>query len=556
MSVGNAAPQKIARTAPQTMTTAEATVQTLLCHGISTVYGLPGIHNDDLFSAFHGARDRLRFIHTRHEQTGGYMALGAALVTDKPQVCTMVPGPGFLNVGAALLTAYGMNAPVLALVGQIPQPDIDRGLGWLHEMRDQIGLARHISKFAARICSPQEAPMLVSEALRQACSGKPGPVVLECPWDIWGRKGAVSVPEGPLPEYRAPIDEDAVESAAKVLGAARRPIIVLGGGALNASTEIIALAEMLEAPVVAYRRGQGVVPATHRLNVNLPIAHRLWRNADAVLAIGTRLFIQQLQWGLDDNLKVVRIDIDPAEPDRFRKPAVALVGDAADYCAALLRRLPAHNPVRESRTAEIKEHRAWLAERLSRLEPQMSFLKAMRAALPEDGIFVDEVTQLGFASRLAFPVLNPRTYLSPGYQDTLGWGYGTALGVKVAKPDAPVLSIAGDGGFMYQCGELATAALHNIAVVAVVFDNSGFGNVRLIQEERYGGKTIACDLLNPDFMKFADSFGVASFRATNGAELERALKEAFALQKPALVHVPCGRMPGPWDMIMMPKVRG
>ena len=154
--------------------------------------------------------------------------------------------------------------------------------------------------------------------------------------DIWGRKGSVPIPEGALPNANPPIDEDAVELAAKVLGAAKKPIIVLGGGAMDASAEIISLAEMLEAPVVAFRRGQGVVPGTHRLNVNLPIAHRLWRDTDAVLAIGTRFFIQQIQWGVDADLKVVRIDIDPEEPDRFRKPAVALVGDAADYCAALL----------------------------------------------------------------------------------------------------------------------------------------------------------------------------------------------------------------------------
>jgi len=542
--------------ATRTMSTAEATVETLLRHGIDTVYGLPGTHNDDLIDAFYGVRDRVRFIHPRHEQTAGYMALGAAMATGKPQVCTMVPGPGLLNAGAALLTAQSVNAPVVALVGQIPQTDIDRGHGWLHEMHDQSGLARHFSKFAARIRAPHEAPVIIEEAFRQACSGRPGPVVLECAWDIWGRKGEVSLLEAPAAVVRPPVDEDAVERASKILGAAKRPIIVLGGGAQDASSEVVALAEMLEAPVVAYRRGQGVVPATHRLNVNLPIAHRLWADADVVLAIGTRLFIQQMQWGVDDKLKVVRIDIDSEEPNRFRPPAVSLVGDAADYCAALLRRLPARNSARAPRTEEINGHRAWLAERLSRLEPQQGFVKAMRAALPENGILVDEVTQLGFASRMAFPVLKPRTFLSPGYQDTLGWGYGTALGVKVAKPDTPVLAIAGDGGFMYQCGELATAMRHGIAVVVVVFDNGSFGNVRLIQETRYAGRTIACDLTNPDFMKFADAFGAASFRATNAAELQRSITEAFALRQPALIHVPCGPMPSPWDMIMMPKVRG
>jgi len=539
-----------------TMTTAEATVESLLRHGIDTVYGLPGLHNDPLFDAFHGARDRLRVLHTRHEQTSAYMALGAALATGKPQAFAVVPGPGFLNASAALLTAYGMNAPVIALVGQIPQADIDRGHGHLHEIADQIGVARHIAKFAARIRSPHEAPLLIAEAIESACSGRPGPAVVECAIDVWGRKGAVEIPERPRALQHPPLDEDALEAAAKILGAAKRPLIVLGGGAQGASAEVTALAELLEAPAVAYRRGQGVLPATHRLSINLPIAHRLWAEADAVLAIGTRLFMQQSQWGVDGDLKIVRIDIDPEAAERFKKPAVALIGDAADYAKALLARLPAHNRPRASRGDELARQRAWMVERLKRLEPQLSFLKAIRAALPEDGIFIDEVTQVGFVSRLAFPVLKPRTFLSPGYQDNLGWGFGAALGVKAAKPAQAVLAIAGDGGFLYQVGELATARQHNLAVVVVVFDNGSFGNVRRIQEEQYGNRTIACDLTNPDFLKLAEAFGVAGFRARDAGELERALGEALALGKPALVHVPCGAMPSPWDMILMPRVRG
>jgi acetolactate synthase-1/2/3 large subunit len=275
-----------------------------------------------------------------------------------------------------------------------------------------------------------------------------------------------------------------------------------------------------------------------------------------VLAIGTRLLIQQSQWGIDNDLRVVRIDIDADEPDRWRRPAAALIGDAAEQARALLGRLPRYNISRELRDDELNAHRGWLAERLSRLEPQAGFLRAMRNALPEDGIFVDEVTQLGFASRLAFPVYSPRTYTSPGYQDNLGWGYGTALGIKAAKPERAVLCIAGDGGFLYQVQELATAAQHGLGVVLVVFDNGQFGNVRLIQKEAYGGRHIASDLKNPDFFKLAESFGVAAYRARTADELEKALVRAFAADEPALVHVPCGEMPSPWDMILMPRVRG
>ncbi|HYD05598.1 MAG TPA: thiamine pyrophosphate-dependent enzyme [Reyranella sp.] len=538
------------------LSTAEATVQTLLHHGLDTVYALPGLHNDPLFDAFYHAADRLRVIHPRHEQTAAYMALGAALATGKPQAFAVVPGPGLLNAGSALLTAYGMNAPVLALVGQIPQADIDRGHGHLHEIHDQLGLMRHITKWAERIRSPQEAPALVSQAVWQATAGRPRPVALECALDTWARRAEVTLPEAPLPMPANAIDDEAIATAAKILGAAERPILVLGGGAQDTSPEVIRIAELLEAPVTSYRRGRGVIPSSHRLAVDMPVGHRLWKDADAVLAIGTRFFIQNGSWGIDDKLKVVRIDIDPEEHDRLRRPDVALVGDAAAQLRALLAALPDHNRPRSSRAAEIGGHRAWLADRLSRLEPQVSFLKAIRAALPEDGIFVDEVSQIGFASRVALPIEKPRTFLSPGYQDNLGWGFGTALGAKAAMPDRKVLAIAGDGGFMYQVGELATAARHNLAVVVVVFDNASFGNVRRIQQERYGNRLIASDLANPDFVKLADSFGVASFRADNAKELEHVLHKAFALNTPALVHVPHGDVPSPWDLIMMPRVRG
>ena len=535
--------------------TAEATVQTLLRHGLDTVYALPGLHNDPLFDAFYHAADHLRVVHPRHEQTAAYMALGAALASGKPQAFATVPGPGLLNAGAALLTAYGMNAPVIGLIGQIPQADIDRGHGHLHEIHDQLGLVRHITKWAERIRSPQEAPHLVSQAVWHAMSGRRRPVVLECALDTWAKRADVTLPDAPLPMPRAAIDDEAISAAAKILGAAERPMLVLGGGAQDASPEVIRIAEMLEAPVCSYRRGRGIIPSSHRLAVDMPVGHRLWKECDAVLAVGTRFFVQNSQWGVDTNLKVVRVDIDPEEHDRFGKPDVALVGDAASQLQALIAALPAHNRKRASRADELRGHRAWLADRLSRLEPQVSFLKAIRATLPEDGIFVDEVSQIGFASRVALPVEHPRTFLSPGYQDNLGWGFGTALGAKVAMPDKKVLAIAGDGGFLYQIGELATAVRHNIAVVVVVFDNGGFGNVKRIQQERYGNRLIASDLTNPDFVRLADSFGIASFKATDARQLEDALHKAFALEAPALVWVPHGDVPSPWDMIMMPRVR-
>ena len=536
------------------MTTAEATVDALLRHGIDTLFALPGVHNDSLFDAVHRSAGRMRVLHPRHEQTSAYMALGAALATGRAQAYAAVPGPGILNTTAALLTAYGTGAPVLAIAGQVPSDAIGRGWGHLHELNDQLGLLGHMVKFAARIPSAAAAPGLVAQALRAARDGRQGPVALECAIDVWGRPGQAT-PVEPLPPFRPEVDADAVTQAAKLLGAAKRPIIIAGGGALEAGPELLVVAEMLGAPVVTYRRGRGVVPTTHPLAVSLPVGQRLWKDADAVLGVGTRLHFAQSVWGTDPELKIVRLDIDAEEISRFRRPDAAVLADAADGLRALLAALPAHNRARPPRE-DVAAAQAWFADRLVGLEPQMGFLHALRTALPEDGVVVEDVTQVSFAGRLAFPVTAPRRYISPGYQDNLGWGYGAALGVQAALPERAVVAICGDGGFMYQAQELATAMRHALPVVAVVFDDGAFGNVRRIQAEQFGGRFIASDLVNPDFYDFARSFGANAFRATDEASLLVALREALAARAPALVHVKVGEMPSPWDMLMPRRVRG
>ena len=536
------------------MTTAAATVDALLRHGIETLFALPGVHNDHLFDAVHGSGGRMRVLHPRHEQTSAYMALGAALATGRPQAYAAVPGPGILNTTAALLTAYGTGAPVLAIAGQVPADAIDRGWGHLHELRDQLGLLGHIVKWGARIASAGQAPGLVAEAVRTALSGRPGPVALECAIDTWGRPGPVT-PVAPLPLARPEVDADAVTAAAKVLGAAERPIIVAGGGALDAGEDLLGVAEALQAPVVTYRRGRGVVPTTHELAVSLPVGQRLWPQADAVLGVGTRLHFAQAVWGTDPDLKIVRIDIDPEAIGRYRRPDVAVLADAAEGLRALRAALPAHNRKRAARE-DVAAAQAWFAERLAGLEPQMGFLRALRDALPEDGVVVEDVTQVAFVGRLAFPVAAPRRYLSPGYQDNLGWAYGAALGVQAALPDRAVVAICGDGGFLYQAQELATAVRHALPVVAVVFDDGAFGNVRRIQAEQFGGRLIACDLANPDFAAFARSFGANAFRASDEASLRIALGEALAARAPAVVHVKVGEMPSPWDLLAPRRQRG
>jgi acetolactate synthase I/II/III large subunit len=537
------------------MSTAEAAVEAMLSHGLRTVYALPGVHNDHLFDAFQRAGDRLAVIHTRHEQGAAYMALGAALSTGKPQAYAVVPGPGLLNSGAALLTAFGMNASVLALIGQIPQVAIGQGFGHLHEIRDQAGIIKRLVDHYAHIDGPADAPAKVARAFRAMRTGRPGPAALECAIDVWGKRGRAGAIRSPAPPRAPKIDGDAVRAAARVLGKAKNVLIVAGGGAQDASAEVTQLSDLLQAPVMSYRRGRGVLSDHSPFSVTLPLGRDLWGEADAVVAVGTKLNPMTV-WGVDSKLAIVRVDADPDEPARFKKPKIALVGDAAPILRRLIEELPRFNSTRAPRRDEMQERQAATRAKLQKLGPQLALLDAIRAELPEDGIWVDEVTQIGFAARLAFPVYKPRTFLSPGYQDNLGWGFATALGAQHARLDVPVLSINGDGGFMYTANELATAIRHRIPLIAIVFTDGYFGNVRRIQEERFGNRLIACDLANPDFVKFAESFGAAGRRARTPEDLRTALRESFAAREPTLIDVPVGTMPSPWEFIHMPRVRG
>jgi acetolactate synthase-1/2/3 large subunit len=537
------------------MTTAQAVVGTMRRNGIDTIYCLPGVQNDPFFDALYDNTNAIRPIHARHEQGCAYMALGAALASGKPQVYAVVPGPGFLNTTAALSTAYACNAPVLALSGQIPLASVGRNLGLLHELPDQLAIMRGLTKWSARIKGAAEAPGLVNDAFRMMRSGRQRPVGLECSMDTWARKATVAMPrDGATPEA-IPVDEDAVEAAAKLLGNAKRPLIAVGGGALHAGEALRAIAEALQAPVMAVRMGHGALDCRHPLAINSLAGHKFWASADVVLAVGTRLQTQLANWGVDSDLKIVRIDADPEEIVRQRAPDVGIVGDSALVLKALADKLGKHNAKRADRTEEVREMKARVMAGIDGLRPQLDYLEAIRAALPEDGIFVDELTQVGYVARLAYQTYRPRTFITTGYQGTLGWGYATALGVKIAKPDTPVLSINGDGGFLFTANEMATAAQHNIPLVAVVFADGAYGNVKRIQQDQFNNRTIATDLKNPDFVKMAESFGVEGMRAHSPAELKTTIEKAFARKAPVLIEAPVGQMPDPWKHVALGRAR-
>jgi acetolactate synthase-1/2/3 large subunit len=537
-------------------TTAKIVIERLRAHGIDTLYCLPGVQNDPFFDALYDETNRIRPIHTRHEQGAAYLALGAAMATGKPAVYCVVPGPGFLNTTAALSQAYGNNAPVLAIAGQVPLAYVNRDSGYLHDIPDQLGIMQRLTKWSARIRAPHEAAALTDEAFRQMHWGRPRPVALECPLDVWGKKTSLASSAIPDPLPTPEPDTDAIEAAAKALGEAKSPLIIVGGGAQGASAEVTALAEMLEAPVVAYRMGHGVVDSRHALSLPFPAGHKLWGEADVVLGIGSRLHTQLIGWGVDDALKLIRIEVDAEEMVRHRARQLALPGDAATVVQRLLDRVPRHNRKRGDRKDAIADLKAKMRKAMTEeLQPQMAYLEAIRAELPENGLFVDEFTQVGYVSRLAFPVYAPRTYLTLGYQGALGMGYPTALGAKIARPDVPVVSVNGDGGFMFNVQELATAVHFRIPVVAIVFNDNAYGNVRRMQRDDYSGRLIASDLTNPDFVKMAESYGAMGLRANSPEELRAALRRGLKEPGPVLIEVPIGDTPAPWKFMQLPRVR-
>lgn len=530
----------------------EALVDGLLAHGIDTVFGLPGAQIYGLFDAFARAAPRLKVIGARHEQACGYMAFGYARATGRPSVFSVVPGPGVLNASAALLTAYGCNEPVLCLTGQVPTSFLGKGRGHLHEMPDQLATLRTFVKWAGRVEHPALAPAAVAQAFQQMRSGRNGPASIEMPWDIFTSASEVA-PCPPLALLPAPQpDPDAIAAAAKLIAAARAPMIFVGPGAFDAAGDILELAETIDAPVVAFRSGRGIVSNAHELGLTMAAAYELWPQTDLIIGIGTRLELPSWRWPYRPaGQKTIRIDIDPAEMRRLT-PDTAIIADATVGTRELLRAVQKHGYGKQrDRRAAIRDASAAAAEKIKAIQPQMAYLDVLRAVLPHDAIVTDELSQVGFASWYGFPVYQPRTFITSGYQGTLGSGFPTALGAKVAHPDRPVVAITGDGGFMFAVHELATAVQYNIGVVTLVFDNGAYGNVRRDQLQAFDGRVVAADLVNPDFVGLAQSFGAHAERVGSPETFRPALERTLAQGGPALIaiDIPRDGESSPWPFI-------
>jgi acetolactate synthase-1/2/3 large subunit len=544
------------------MTGGMAIVEALIANGVDTLFGLPGAQLYALFDALQQRRRQIRTVGARHEQACGYMAFGYARSTGRPGVYAVVPGPGLLNTAAALATAFGCGAPVLCLTGQVPSAFIDRGRGHLHELPDQLATLKTLVKWAARIERPADAPEAINAAFIQMLSGRPGPVALEMAWDSMGASAlvapsvAAAIPAPPPPAAAQ------VEAAAKLLAAAQRPMIMTGSGAQHASAAVAELAEALPAPVTAFRGGRGVLAEDHALAISSYAAFRLWPDVDLLLGIGTRLELPYMRWTgmmrLIDRPSppphLLRIDIDLAEMGRL-VPHAGILADAQEGTRALLaafRRLePGAAGGGKAWRERVAAAKVCARAEIEKVQPQLAYLDIIRELLPRDGFFVGELSQVGFTSYFGFPVLAPRSYVSEGYQGTLGFGFPTALGVKIANPDRVVLSVTGDGGFMFAVQELATAVQEEIGLITLLFNNGSYGNVLRDQRTNFANRIHGALLDNPDFMLLAKSFGVEGHRVGSPQELRPVLRQALGAKRPVLIEVVLApdSEASPWEFI-------
>lgn len=539
------------------ITAGEAMIEAAMANGVDTIFGIPGAQIYPLFDGIY--KHDLNLIVPRHEQSAAYMAMGYARSTGKTGTFAVVPGPGILNTTAALCTAMGNCSPVVGLTGQVPSEFIGQGRGHLHELKDQAGTLKSIIKDALFIRDPDETSKVINRAYACASSGRPGPVTVEMCWDRMAGEMEF-VPEMPdQPRPQPEIDPDSLRSAAEMIARARKPMIMCGAGALHAGEEVRALAELLNAPVTAFRSGRGVVAEDHPLGLAGLAARQLWDECDLLIGIGSRLEMPYLRWGDYMHYErrpsrgpaLIRIDIDPAQMEIFA-PDLGLIGDSAQVCRALHDLLLTRVKPDASRREEIARAKALAWSALQQLQPQMAYLEVIRELLPRDGFYVPELSQMGFTTWVGgLPVYQPRTYVDGGYQGTLGYGFPTALGVKVANPDKAVISVSGDGGFMFGVQELMTAAEFNIGLISIVVNNHSYGNVRRDQEQGFGGRFCGSELATPDFVRLAESFGVRGYRVDTPQALKPVLARCIELDQPCLIEIQSerGAESSPWPFI-------
>ncbi len=536
------------------MSGGEALARSLVREGVEVVFGIPGIQVYGIVAAL---RDEpgIRMITTRHEQSTTYMADGYARASGEPGVALVVPGVGVYNAASGLTNAYSRSSPVLLIAGQIPRGAIGKNKGAVHEIAEQAGAVRSVTKWQSQASRPREIPDAVFEAFRQMRTGRPRPVLIEVPPEAGVEREEVEL-RNPARVSRIVPSPEVLEEAAQVITSSSIPLIYAGGGVARSDAEaaLVKLAETTNIPVVTSSGGKGTIPDGHPLSYGSCFSPRgerqemnqlyeVMQSTDVVIGIGARFSLGN---PAGEASTLVNINIDDAELTKHQANTIPLHGDARATIEALLPYLiEAGAGERPSSVEAVSAARKLIAYYDIRLkEPQYAVLEAMQKGIPDDAFMVWDVTQFGYYARTHYQVSHPKTYIDSGYSFNLGYGFPTALGVKVARPDRPVICVAGDGGFMFNSSELSTAMQYGINVVTVLFRNDSYGNVARDLDDAFGG-AYGTDLHNPDFVKFAESFGAVGMRADDPMELEKLIPLALERQSPVIIDVPFGEMPIP-----------
>jgi len=549
-------------------TAAQALVARLIEHGVTDVFMIPGVQLDWVVEALRQRSDAVTLYVPRHEQSTAYMADGYYRVSGQVGVAMVVPGPGVLNTGAGLATAYACNTRMLLLTAQIHAQGVGKGYGLLHEIKDQTGFIAGLTKWNAVADTPQAIGPMLAAAFAHLHQGRPRPVGVEVPHNVLrmplethaqdGRAAdatditeIVNIASDPTPS------DQALDAAAALIQQARFPVIYAGGGVFHnhACDALQQLAEHIGAPVVMSDNGRGAISDRHPLAMNSLAGRALFAHADVVLVVGSR-FMDSLtptaSWPATPGLRFIYLNIDAADISAPRQADVFLHADAAVALPLLTERLHKRQTLSAHDAVKVK---AWAQAQIDAVEPLASYVQALRAAMPDDAIFVSEMTQVGYLARVAFAVYQPRTYITPGYQGTLGYGLPTALGAAVGAPGRRVVSISGDGGLGWNLQELATAQRYGLAVTLVVLNDGYYGNVRAIQQRTFGAE-VAVELANPDFRLLAQAFGVAFECVKTPAALQTAVKASMQAQGPVLIEVNIGATPSPWHLLRLQPMQG
>jgi len=536
----------------ETRTGGEWVVEALRAAGVGHVFGLPGVHNLAIYDALLRQHD-IAHILSRHEQGAAFMADGYARASGRPGVVVATTGPGATNVLTPLVEAFAGSQPVLALMSDIPVALIGKGLGALHEVPNQIDCFKPVSRWAETITDGRAIAPAVERAFHLFKTARPGPIALSLPTDLLVAKTERrrATLRGSLPTC----DPRRIEAATKRLRAAKRPLIVAGGGVISAgaSAELASLAHRLVAPVVTSVMGRGAIPESDPLWLGVLPNYRSTQaaleQADVILAVGCRFAHRStkgllLKLDFKPEQALIHIDIDPSVIGLMHRPAVGIVGDARDGLRNLLAHLGYGSAASEWDAEWIRSQREVRWPRYS--APVDRLIQILRQGLDPSAIVVNDQTGLNYWMEWHFPVLEPRTFLYPVGSATLGYGVPAAIGAKVAHPEKQVLAVLGDGGFMFSVNELATAVKYDLGIVFLVLNDQRYGAIKYLQEGMFG-KAFEVDLANPDFPALARAFGANGARVESLDGLPEALARALRHRGPTLLELPMAIEP-PWEL--------